>query len=77
MWNLFNKPKGRPREEKSCPGCGTGDLHKFGKNRSRRDGLQTYCRSCIKAQRAWKPIRQKRDYETALVEAFIKKHSQE
>ena len=35
------------RPPKRCPHCGTGDLAAFGKNRSRPDGLQSWCRVCM------------------------------
>lgn len=37
--------------EKHCPKCKTSDLSRFGPNKTRPDGLQTYCRECIKQYR--------------------------
>lgn len=31
---------------KKCPVCGESNISKFGKNKSRKDGLQCYCKSC-------------------------------
>lgn len=38
----------RRKETKTCPKCGTADLAKFGVNTKRWDGLQVYCRECVK-----------------------------
>jgi len=39
----------RPRKTaKSCPACGTVDPYAFAENKSRRDGLQVYCRECMR-----------------------------
>lgn len=68
---------GRHRTLKQCPTCGTGDTAKFGSNKARRDGLQTYCRECNKMLRSWsketrlKTVSQKRNFDAALVEQYV------
>lgn len=58
---MTTEPLGvRPRQSKRCPKCGEEDLSKFGKNESRHDGLQVYCRPCqngIRSER-WQTLPQ-------------------
>lgn len=39
---------GRPRKQKICPACRTTDLSAFAENAARGDGLQVYCRECLR-----------------------------
>jgi late competence protein required for DNA uptake (superfamily II DNA/RNA helicase) len=40
---------GRPRKgRKQCPACGATDPYAFAQNTARSDGLQVYCRDCMR-----------------------------
>ena len=79
-WSLTAKV-GRLRNPlKLCPTCGSqGD---FGKNSSRKDGLQTYCRKCLKQLQSYSKEKrilfnkQKYDYENYIREAYIRRHEE-
>jgi hypothetical protein len=48
---------GRPRKKKACPACGTVDPYAFSENTARRDGLQVYCRECMRYDYFLKKLR--------------------